>query len=121
MFKHTNRDLTKMDNISPHSDITSMPGSGGNRIYYYVGAIYNGTPVVLGRYYSWEQANAEGHRKLPCPFQIFPLSTGDMSVATKRVKYELLNGNNADIIMRRSRHIIEPEDNETENDENSPY
>jgi hypothetical protein len=109
-----NRDLTKMDNVNSDyrsSSIATMPEGGeGSRLYYYVGAIYEGQPVVLGRYYSWEQANQEGKKKLTVPFEIYPLTTGDMRKATKVVKYSLLEHNNMDVVMHRARHVVEPED-----------
>jgi hypothetical protein len=125
IFKHgASNDISKMDINShrqPTRDITVMPDSDGAKVYYYVGAIYNGRPIVLGRFYSWEQANNEGKRKLPCRFEIFPLTTGDMRVATKKVKYALLNNGNVDVIMSRARHVIEPEDDNGEDEDNENY
>jgi len=115
------KDISQMDinnKRQPTRDVTMMPDGDNTKVYYYVGAIYNGVPVVLGRYYSWEQANDEGKRKLPCKYEIFPMTTGDMRIATKRVKYALLNNNNVDVVMNRARHVIEPsEDDEGEYNE----
>lgn len=123
IFKHgASNDISKMDinsNRQPTRDITVMPDGGGTKVYYYVGAIYNGQPVVLGRFYSWEQANEEGKRKLPCRFEIFPLTTGDMRIATKKVKYALLDGNNVDVIMNRAKHVIEPDDEDYSAEDNN--
>jgi hypothetical protein len=114
------KDISSMDinnNRQPTRDITTMPDGDNTKVYYYVGAIYNGDAIVLGRYYSWEQANDEGKRKLPCNFEIFPLTTADMRLATKRVKYALLNGSNIDVVMHRARHIVEPQEDEEYSDE----
>jgi hypothetical protein len=112
------RDLTKMDNRQS-SNVTSMPDNESDgKLYYYVGAIYNGQPVVLGRYYSWEQANVEGKKKLTVPFEIFPLTTGDMRKATKTVKYALLEHSNMDVVMHRAKHIIEPTEDIEDIEEN---
>lgn len=82
-----------------------------NSTFYYVGAIYNNEPVVLGRFYTEEQARQEAARKLNCPFQVYELDTADMRKATKIVKYRLLNGSNMNDIMKRAHHQIdEPPD-----------
>lgn len=110
------RDLTQMNHINssqqPTRDVTVMPESGNGQVYYYVGAIYEGQPVVLGRFYSWEQANTQGRAKLRVPFEIFPLQTGDMRKATKMVKYALLEKNNIDTVMHRAKHVIEPDEDD---------
>jgi hypothetical protein len=120
--KGADKDISQMDinnRRQPTRDVTVMPDGENNKVYYYVGAIYNGSPVVLGRYYSWEQANDEGKRKLPCKYEIFPMNTGDMRIATKRVKYALMNSSNVDVVMNRAKHVIEPQEDEEYNDSDS--
>lgn len=108
---HKQRDLTTNSGMEDNTrDMSNMPDTSNGQLYYYVGAIYQGQPVVLGRFYSWSQAEQEGKKKLQVPFEIYPLATGDMRKATKIVKYKLLEKDNMDVVMHRAKHIIEPED-----------
>ena len=109
IFNRMNRDLSKMpDTATDMDDLGSA--RIGRPVYYYVGAMYNGTPVVLGRYYTYEQAENMGRRKLgDTPLRIYP-KTCDMRTATKEIKYDLLNQNNIEDVMRRAKHVIEPEE-----------
>jgi hypothetical protein len=82
----------------------------GRRVYYYVGAMYNGQPAVLGRYFTYEQAEQMGKQKLgDIPFRVYP-KTCDMRTATKEIKYDLLSPNNIDDVMNRAKHTIEPDE-----------
>jgi len=113
-----NDDIASMDvntHRQPTRDVTAMPAEDNSKTYYYVGAIYNSEPVVLGRFYSWEQAIAVGKKKLPCRFEIYPLNTADMRKATKIVKFDLLEKSNMGVVMNRARHVIEPNDDGEDN------
>jgi hypothetical protein len=106
LFNRTERDLTSMDNMD------NMAGSikSGRRVFYYVGAMYNGQPIVLGRFFSYEQADDNAKRKLgDIRYKIYP-KTCDMRTATKEVKYDLMSPNNIDDVMARAKHVIEPEE-----------
>lgn len=101
------RDLTQMDDVQ---DDGGMSARIGRRVYYYVGAVYNGQPIVLGRYYSYDQADQMGRSKLgDTPYKIYP-KTCDMRTATKEIKYDLLGPENIDVVLNRARHVIEPDD-----------
>lgn len=81
------------------------------KIYYYVGAMKDGQPVVLGRYYTWEQADRMGREKLgQIPYKIYPKSFGDMSKATREIKYDLLSPNNMDMVLQRARHVVDEDE-----------
>lgn len=97
-------DMTDMqDNVSGKVSST-------NREYYFVGVIYNGEPVVLGAFSSYEQAQQEGALKLPVPFKIYTRSYKDMNKATKSIRYDLLESSNADEAFKRARHILPGDD-----------
>jgi len=91
-------------------DNVSGKVSSVGKEYYFVGAIFNGEPVVLGAYSSYEQAQQEGSRKIPVPFKVYTRSYKDMNKATKSIRYDLLESSNADEAFRRARHILPGDD-----------
>jgi hypothetical protein len=103
------RDLSKMGSMG--DTVGQMPtGIRGKATYWYVGAVVNSQPVVLGAFPSQEMANKIGQSKLNVPFQLYSYGTKDMSEVVKKIKFQLLQSNNIPVVLRRSRHIIESED-----------
>ena len=103
------------DMTDVQDNVSSKVSSVGKE-YYFVGAIFNGEPVVLGAYNTNEQAQQEGARKLPVPFKIYVKPYKDMSKATKAIRYDLLEASNADEAFRRARHILPGDDYNEEED-----
>jgi hypothetical protein len=74
-FKRRNLD-------SMNEDLTKMP-----RQYYWVGYIgENGQPDMLNqRFYSFGEAHAYAQRNLNVEFSVFPIYTGNINEARRRV------------------------------------
>ena len=77
--------------------------------YYWVLAVepMSGRPVVLGPYPSEGEANDMGFSKLGTNFEVIPLSTRDVGLATKILKHRrFIETEKLNEAMKRARHKI---------------
>lgn len=106
------RDLTQMESAGNLNDDVER-GHLGRRVWYYIGAMYQGQPLVLGRWSTPDQADAVAYRKLgDVPYKVYP-KTCDRATATREIKYDLLSPDNIDQVLQRARHqVVEPDEDE---------
>lgn len=94
------RDLGKMEGMPDR-----LSGTGGRMgaEYWWVGAMHNGRPVVMGHWNTEEEAMQEGNKKLRnIPFHCYKLPYYGMDNATGIIRKKLLDetGNLESVLAR---------------------
>ncbi len=83
-----------------------MNGNGHN-IYYWILTVdkATGRPVVLGPYGTESEANDIGFSKLGVVFEVVPLRTRDVTLATKVLKHKrFMETEQLDEALKRAKH-----------------
>ena len=78
----------------------------GKTIYYWVGGIYRGAPLILGWESTYERAEELGQREMRLkgvPFKVFPLRFRGTENASNVIRRQLLEQSDLDTVLSRVR------------------